>query len=258
MKKFFILALFFLILPVNASAQIVNVQGLLAEKPQKGLKINLGGNGLIKTGNVDYKKFSAISAIRYFNEPNTIIFTSSAEYAEKDEVPFWERYFEHLRYRYALGKYFGTDTFIQHEYNKFKRFSLRMLYGVGGFVNYRFNFDVKLTFGLDYMFEYNRYSEDSAYTDSGEIKKYHRLDSYFNVAYSHSNFTVTDTVYYQPEISNFSNLMFYNEISLIFKLTTRFSVSSSFAYSYNANPPQGVKKTDTKTTFGLNIALGPY
>jgi uncharacterized protein DUF481 len=245
--------------PVLCFGQIVNVQGLLLKDYKDGLTFNLNGGGDYRSGNLEYRKFSGSFSSRYISGKSNLIFSANIDYAEKSESKFLHKYFEHLRYRFNAFKHLGFETFVQHEYNEFKRLSLRGLFGLGLTFPIFKSKKIYFIFASTYLFERNDFSEDSAYADSGEVHIYHRSNNYLSFFYKLSeNFEFLETIYYQPCFNDFSDYRFLTSTAIWLKINKYLHMKISHNYSYQSNPPMGLEKYDNQFLIGLKVTLGPY
>src|SRR5512140_2242756 len=115
-----------------AQAQIVNVQGALAKAPDKDaltgqveLKVNWreGNNPLLDiggAGTVIMRRGAVLGLV-----------LARGEYGTSRGLTLTKKSFEHLRTRIELDCRWRWEAFVQHEYDQFRRLSLRALAGTG-------------------------------------------------------------------------------------------------------------------------------
>ncbi|MBN2725247.1 MAG: DUF481 domain-containing protein [Deltaproteobacteria bacterium] len=244
--------------PLIAHAQIVNVQDLFINQTGEGLRLGMTTKGEFKSGNVDYAYLYASLLGRYLKGKHTLLATANIEYAEKSKDSFTNRHFEHFRYRYAVLNPIGFEIFTQHEFNEFRRISNRILLGTG--VTWRI-LKTRMFYlfaGSDYMYEYNRLS-DGEFADSGELWKFHRWDNYLTFQFiPKKGMKFLTTIYYQPDLENFSDYNLLADTDLSISLNKWLSLVVSYNFSRQNNPPEGVKKTDNVLLVGFAFKLGPY
>src|SRR5690349_4831648 len=116
----------------TAHAQIVNVQGALATAPdhddtigQLELKLNWreGNNPLFDIG--------AAASLVVRRGPVLGLLVARGEYGTSRGLTLTRKSFEHVRTRIELDPHWRWEVFAQHEYDQFRRLSLRALAGTG-------------------------------------------------------------------------------------------------------------------------------
>ncbi len=157
--------------------------------------------------------------------------------------------FQHLRYNYRLHPRLTFEAFTQTQYNE--RLSLRLRWLLGSGLRFRLtNSDTQQAFvGIAYMYEYNEENkpEEIYFRD-------HRMSSYisFNLRWK-DNIRVAGTSYYQPVFNNFADLRLSSKTSLIFTITSRLRITTTFNITHDTRVPEGVANTIYGLSNGLRL-----
>ncbi len=254
----FLSFLFVLSICSQAHAQIVNVQNLFVSQTEEGLNLGAVAKAEIKSGNTDFQLYSMSVIGRYLKGRHSVVGTGTYEYAEKGGESFINRHFEHLRYRFEAFSPVGLESFVQHEFNEFRRMSLRLLVGAGPTWKPLASERFFLFVGSVYMFEYNELGTGE-YDDSGDVWKTHRWNNYFTFQWNiQKDLKYLTTVYYQPAFNDFSNYNLLWNNSLSFAVNKWLSITLTYNYSRQNVPPQGVNPYDSVLIAGLAVTGGPF
>jgi hypothetical protein len=239
-----------------AHAQIVNVQGSLTKEPPPGWSgaVTVGVDW--QTGNTDIVRLSGAGSLLYRRGPWLALLLARGEYSEGRGVKLAEKSFEHLRARRRLGDRLLWEVFVQHEYDAFRRLSVRALAGTGPAYRVLARAGGSLTAGLAYMAEYERLSERMDTADSGARAWRHRLSSYLTGSLALGDgVTGTQTVYVQPRFDAPDDVLVLSESSVQSKLTSRLSLVNSFVLTYDASPPETIEALSTALKVSLAYAF---
>jgi hypothetical protein len=240
-----------------AHAQIVNVQGTLATAPtaddtigQLEAKLNWrdGNNPLFDIGGA-----GTVLARR---GPVLLLALARGEYATRTGLTLTRKSFEHTRARLDLDDRWRWELFAQHEYDQFRRLSLRALIGSGP--AYRAIDDPALSVlvGAAYLYEYEQLDTRPGTLDAGLRTTDHRASFYVT---GHealpSGVAVVETLYAQPRLDHPADLRVLAELSFVSKLSPRVALKNSLTLAYDATPPDGVKPRDSQLDLALLITL---
>ncbi len=240
-----------------AHAQIVNVQGAIAKPPAKNAVV---GQVQMKLswaeGNAPAFDAAGAASVVWRHDRWLSLVQTRAEYGTALHVRNTSKTFEHLRERVTLSCLWRWEAFAQHEFDQFRRLSLRTLVGTGPALQIVNEPTVALLAGASYMYEYERLDHRDGVSDSGARYDEHRLNLYLtgreklveNVAFVH-------TLYVQPRIDEASNYRLLGEASLEVALSKRFAITNGFVVDYDSRPPQGVTSWDTSLRVGLVITI---
>lgn len=233
--------------PRAARAQIVNVQGALAKAPdddgvgaQLELKVNWreGNNPIIDlggAGNVILRRGRLLG-----------LAVARGQYGRSRGLTLTKKSFEHLRARMTIDCRWRWEAFAQHEFDQFRRLSLRALAGTGPALQI---FDAKsfaLLAGAAYVLEYEQLDHREGTVDAGEHTLAHRASFYIT---GHeavgAGVEIVETIYAQPRIVRPSDIRLLAELAVQSKLTSRVALKNAVTAAYDATPPDGVKRYDT-------------
>src|SRR5690349_13088171 len=231
----------------TAHAQIVNVQGALAAAPdhddtigQAELKVNWreGNNPLFDVG----------GAATLLLRRDQLLFLALArgEYGTSRGLTLTRKSFEHLRTRIELDDHWRWEAFAQHEYDQFRRLSLRALAGTGPALQIINEKTLALLAGAAYVLEYEQLDVRADVMDTGRRSFAHRASLYVTGREAlGAGVEVVQTVYAQPRIDAPSDVRLLAELAVQSKLTSRVALKDSLVAAYDATPTEGVKRYDT-------------
>ena len=122
------------------------------------------------------------------------------------------------------------------------RLKLRALLGTGlRFQLYQAD-KQQVYFGLSYMYEYNEIEIVS------EIVSFfydHRMNTYLSASIQpfSDNFMISNTTYYQPVLTSFSDVRLSSQTSLTFKISSRLLFSTIFSITSDTRVPENIPAT---------------
>lgn len=240
-----------------ASAQIVNVQGALAKAPEEDgtggqveLKINWrdGNNPIVDVGAagnliVRHGRFLGLALAR-------------GAYSRSRGLTLTKKSFEHVRSRVTLDCAWRWEVFAQHEYDEFRRLSLRALAGTGPALQIVSTKSFALLAGAAYVIEYERLDRRAETIDAGWRTVAHRGSFYLT---GHevlgAGIEVVETLYAQPRLDHPSDVRLLAELALQSKLASRIGLKNSLSVAFDATPPDGVRRYDTALEIALVLTI---
>ena len=245
--------------PALAHAQIVNVQGALARAPeQDGIggqveaKVNWreGNNPLFDIGGagtllVRQGRFLGLALAR-------------GEYGTSRGLTLTRKSFEHLRARVEIDCRWRWEAFAQHEYDQFRRLSLRALAGTGPALQIVASKEATVLAGAAYMIEIERLDRrmSDAVRDAGRRTTAHRASVYLTGHEELSaGVSIVETVYAQPRLDEPSDVRLLGELAVLTKLSSRIALKNSFTVAYDDTPPDGVKRYDTQLELAVIVTF---
>ena len=252
-----VIALVIVLTPQAVRAQIVNVQGALAKPPatdgavgQVELKLNWreGNNPLLDVGGAG----SVVGRLG----PVLGLVLARGEYGTSRGLTLTRKSFEHARTRIELGPQWRWEAFAQHEYDQFRRLSLRALAGTGPALQIIDDKAIALLAGAAYLFEYERLDRRTGAIDAGQRSTAHRASVYLT---GHeepgAGVLIVETVYAQPRVDHPGDLRLLAELSILSKLVSRVALKNSFTVAYDRTPPDGVRRYDTQLEVAIVVTL---
>lgn len=229
-----------------ARAQIVNVQAKFSDAPQPGLSGVAEASADWRTGNTEVLVLKAGLTGVYYHAPHLLLAMAKAEYGTTGDTPFLSRTFEHVRYRVEALEWVAGEVFVQHEYDAFRRLQLRALLGVGVRLQILDEKEAGLALGIAVMVEHEEI------TDGGPPATDPRASTYalgrLRLA---ERVVLTETLYYQPKLTGFTDLRLLNQSALVVEATKSFSISFGLNLSWDTAPPEGVEPLDTQLKTAL-------
>jgi len=236
-----------------AHAQIVNVQGALARPPagdgvtaQVELKLNWreGNNPLFDLGGA--------GTVVMRRGPVLALALARGEYATSHGLTLTRKSFEHVRARVELDCRWRWEVFAQHEYDQFRRLSLRALAGTGPAIQIVDAGAIAVLAGAAYLYEYEQLDTRLGALDAGVRRTAHRSSLYVT---GHedlpSGVAIVETAYVQPRITDPGDVRVLGELSVVSKLSAAIALKNSLTVAYNRTPPDGIKRYDTQLELGV-------
>ena len=158
--------------------------------------------------------------------------------------------YSHLRYNFDLTEKLVLEAFLQAQADRLLLIELRALAGTG--LRYRLlkNKDGRnrMYGGLAYLYERNRFLEDAGEAD------WHRVSTYISFTVkSKGGVRLTNTTYFQPQVSDFENQRFSTEWRLETPLSNNFSIFTDFAYNFDKSVPDAAPEETYNWINGLSF-----
>jgi hypothetical protein len=241
----------------SASAQIVNVQGALAKAPAKddvagevGLKLNWrqGNNPLFDIGG------SGTLLVHHGRILGLVL--ARGEYGTSAGLTLTKKAFEHARARITLDCRWRWEVFAQHEYDRFRRLSLRAVAGTGPALQILDTKELSVLAGAAYIAELERLDHRMGTGDAGARTFAHRASLYLT---GHEDLStgvaIVETVYFQPRVDDPSDLRVLGELAVQSKLSSRIALKDSLTIAYDDTPPDGIKRFDSSLEIALIVTF---
>lgn len=240
-----------------AHAQIVNVQGELAKAPdhddvtgriEAKVRWREGNNPLFDVGG------AGSLLVRRGRVLGLVL--ARGEYGTNRGVTLARKSFEHIRTRIEIDDRWRWEVLAQHEYDQFRRLSLRALAGTGPAVQIVGTRPITVLAGAAYLLEYERLDRRSGVSDAGRRTIAHRASLYVT---GHeevgAGVTVVETVYAQPRLDRPRDVRLLGELAVLSKLSSRLALKNSLTIAYDATPPDGIKRYDTALELALVLTF---
>ncbi len=240
-----------LLFNIEANSQIVNI-----EKQRKNTADSIHWTGYINIGfNLVENNKTIITVngdMRHDFSKNRHTFLSISKYnlGKVDTEDFLNDGFQHFRYNYQIKKRIVWEAFTQIQYNERINLKLRWLLGTGPRFKVVDKKRYQLYFGSLYMYEYD--NEVQGEEEEVIIHRDNRLSSYLAFSFQPlDNLTFNSTSYYQPVLSDLSDLRLSSESNVLINITQRLKLSSTFSIVYDSRTPEGVPNTTYRFTNGV-------
>ena len=202
-------------------AQIVNVQGALANAPaEDGAAGQLEGKLAWREGNSSLFDVAGAGSVLIRRGPVLWLALARGEYGESRGLTLTRKSFEHTRARIELDDHWRWEVLAQHEYDQFRRLSLRALVGTGPAFRFIDDPALYVLAGAAYLFEYERLDTRPGTLDAGVRTTDHRASIYLTGReLLPSGVSVVETLYAQPRLNDPSDLRLLGELAVVSKLS---------------------------------------
>jgi Protein of unknown function, DUF481 len=236
-----------------ARAQIVNVQGALAKAPaQDGLVGQLELKLSWREGNNPLFDIGGGGHLVIRRGPVIGLLLARGEYGTSGGVTLARKSFEHARARIELDARWRWEVLGQHEYDQFRRLSLRAIAGTGPALQIVDSQPLNLLAGAAYLFEYERLDRRDGALDAGQRTTAHRASIYLTGHEEPSpGVLFVETIYAQPRLDDPGDIRVLGELAAQTRLSARIALRNSFTVAYDRTPPDGVRRYDT----ALEVAI---
>ena len=245
------------LVPRLAHAQIVNVQGSLAKAPDHD---DIGGQAEAKVdwreGNNPLIDIGGAASVLVRHGSVLGLALARGEYGKSRGLTLARKSFEHLRTRIELEPRWRWEVFAQHEYDQFRRLSLRALAGTGPAFQIVDEKTVAVLAGAAYMVEYERLDRREGTLDAGRRTVAQRASLYVT---GHEDLStgvaIVETVYVQPRLADPGDVRILGQLSVLTKLSSRIALKDSFNVAYDDTPPDGIKRYDTQLEIAVLVTF---
>jgi hypothetical protein len=246
-----------LLLTRVAAAQIVNAQSALASPPKSnGAVASIEGKLDWRDGNNSLLDTGAAATVVVRHDRALLLAVARAGYAESRDQVITKKTFEHVRARIKLDTRWRWELFGQHEYDQFRRISLRAVAGTGPALAVIDRAGGGAIVGLAVMFDYERLDNRAGTIDAGRRYGVFRASAYLaGHEQLAANASLVQTVYVQPRFDDASAIRVLGELTLLTKLTTRVALTNGFTISYDATPPAHIKHHDAELKVGAVVSF---
>jgi hypothetical protein len=171
---------------------------------------------------------------------------ATREYSNSNGQKSADNSFVHLRYNYYFTPKNSVEVFAQTNVDDFRSLESRELFGLG----YRYEVTHYSAYGIGLFNEHENYLVD----DEHLIFNQNRINLYWVLAQKLSQHaTLTNTLYYQPNIEAFSDWRAFNKLSISSKLTKNLSMSFGLLLEHDSQPVLNVESTDISYQAGFEI-----
>lgn len=200
-----------------------------------------------KTGNTDVLSYILKTRLDYVSGKHHTFLQLERSEGSSRGVDFKDEAFGHARWTMMFGGWYGSDLFVQSQYDTFKDLMLRQL--EGGYLRIVAPlFAGEVAVGLGAMAEFERLKGGGGEGFSARYTSYLSLTE----SLSQERVKISLTGYYQPKIKDLSDyrMTFIGQIEVLF-FDKSFSLVPSASYAYDSRPPVGVVVDDSQTTLYL-------
>ena len=241
----------------EARAQIVNVQGQLAKAPAAdGVTGQIEGKVDWRDGNNPLFQIGGVGAVLIRRGKLLGLALAKGEYGKSNDVVLSKKTFEHVRVRYSIDCRWKWEAFAQHEYDKFRRLSIRQILGTGPALQIVDNKEVGVLAGAAYLLEFEELDQRPGTIDAGKRTIANRGSFYLTgLEKVGGQVAIVQTVYAQPRLDDPSDIRLLGELSVTSKLSKRIALTDGFTIAYDRTPPDGIKRRDLQLTVGVIVTF---
>lgn len=224
-------------------AQIVNIENkrsTLADTTGMFGYLSVGANFVKNTKSVT--TISGDIRIEFLHKKNRFLVLTNYNLIRANKDRFIDNGFVHLRYNYQMSEKLEYELFTQAQFNNQIRLKLRALVGTGLRYQLYESGKQQVYFGLSYMYEYD---EVEIISEVVSFFYDHRMSAYLSASIQpfSGNVTISNTTYYQPVLTNFSDVRLSSQTSLTFFLFKRLRFSTIFSLTNDSRVPENVPAT---------------
>lgn len=228
--------------PADAIDETESLRQRSQDKPSfTALSIDLAG----KSGNSDKEDFELGIYHSERSGKHFGFIMASREYAKSNDVKSADSSFLHGRYNYYFEADTAIEVFAQSNTDDFKSLESRNLVGTA----YRKEISAKNTLGVGLFEEWEEYSVNGQELDFQQT----RFSLYWVATLPLSeNAEFSNTLYYQPDVTEFSDWRAYNRLSIKSKLTDKLSLKFGLLVEHDSRPVLDVEETDISYSAGFS------
>lgn len=255
-KKYQLLIILALCYYTSAYSQLVNIESQRIQTDSIRFVIN--GDLSYSSQKNNNEKFSVFGAsfttqFKTKSLKDIFLFLASADYSKVNDYDLSNSLLIHYRYNRKLSNFVRLEAFLQYQNNKLIGIDYRELMGIGPRIKITRKTNLKLYYGLLYMYENEKTITENSiicYSTSNRMSTY--LSGSIKIAKAIGEFnTVT---YYQPCINDFNKYRLNNQSSLLFNLTPHVKFTNTLTILYDEYPPIGISKSNMSFTNGIKIS----
>jgi hypothetical protein len=242
----------YVLFPSCLFAQI-NTERFRQDADSTGFSGNADISATVMTGNTDFQLVTLSSRLNQnWDKSYTFLVMDGGMGWNKGER-FFDQALAHARHVFTFSELLQHETFFQFDFNRKRKLEERELIGTGVRLRLFKTNIFKFRLGLAYMLEKERYSLARQTRHPHQILA-HRLSSTCTVEIKVQKILKLITVsYYQPRFDDLADYKFLSENGLSVDLGKYLDMINSVNLRYDNMPPEGVKKLDMVSKFGVSL-----
>ena len=240
---------------IQSQGQIVNIESKRSNKLD-----SINWNGSVNLGFTLVDNGKQVMTIKgnfrleHIRGSHLFLSITDFKFGKIDKDGFQNEGFQHLRYNYSIKPRIIWEAFSQIQYNEKIKLRFRGLAGTGPRFGIIHKDPFYLYAGIMYMYEYN----EEEYGDPQVIHYFqdHRISTYVSFSLKPlDNLHISSTSYFQPVISDFSNLRLSSVTSMNIYITEKLQFTNSFNITYDSRVPEDVPNTIYGLASGLKYSF---
>jgi uncharacterized protein DUF481 len=237
------------------NAQIVNVQGQLAKPPdQDGINGQVEAKIDWREGNNTLIQIGGSAAVLVRHGKLIALAIARGEYGQSRGLTLSKKTFEHVRARYTIDCRWKWEAFLQHEYDAFRRLSIRAVAGTGPALQILDENSLAVLAGAAVMLEYEQLDTRPGTIDAGERTIAQRASLYVTGTEKvGGGVSIVQTVYVQPRLAEPDDVRILGEVSVTTQLSSRLALTNALVVAFDRTPPDAIKRFDSSLVFGILV-----
>lgn len=205
-------------------------------------------------GNSDVIEIDGKSLIGYKGNKHSINFLTGIRYLSEDDSKLIYRTFIHLRHNYYLKYGLRSFTFYQLQSNNALLLKRRQLIGAGIRKVFQFADSLKIDIGSGLIYEMEKLNNPDTVHNEKASQSYYRMANIMSIIYQLKSYmAIVNAVYFQPDISNFRDFRFFDELSLVFSISKYLQFNISSIWRHDSQPPLNLKQNDINIQTGIVV-----
>ena len=233
------------------SMAIVNMDGLHFDQKENTSSAALDITASGSSGNQNSTKTSLNGQYNWIKDKAIHLAIVGYQYGENNNIRNVNKAFFHYRYIHQMNETLDLEVFGQLEKNEFTRLSYRGLVGSGVRYSIAKTDKHRGYLGLGGFYSTEKTEVTTGSTDDG-VENFARANLYFLSKYQFtSTLNISNAIYYQPRLSDFSDYRGLLESKLDFKIAKNLSLRLSLDVEHDSQPSQTIKSTDVSYMTGL-------
>lgn len=217
------------------SGQVLNVEGQRFVNDTNGWVGRVGFSFQLLQNTKQVIGLGNAVHVQYRHNRHRVLLLSDLNFIRAGGTDFVNTGYQHIRYNNKLNEHLTWEFFVQTQYNKVLLMDFRGLAGTGPRVKLLKKENLHLYAAALYMFEHEQITGDSITFND------HRMSSYVTntwILSKHADWSAT--VFYQPNLGNFSDMRIAGDMALDINITKKLGFRTTFNFLYDNKQPAGV------------------
>ena len=230
---------------------IINVEKLQAYT-KEGFYFGCMASLELEKGNSDVLEIEEVSVIGYHSKKHWIKLFTGMEFLSGGDDDLIKRIAGQLRYNYLFSPICRLFLFYQLQHNQLVLLERRQLIGSGIRKTFKLSNSTSLDVGSGIMYEKERLDVKKIAVHDDPTSECFRLTNLiFIKGVLSPSLSLINVSYFQPRVNRLVDFRFFDEISLVLKVSQGLSINCSIVYRYDNRPPSSVKRYDVSLKNGL-------
>ncbi len=241
-----------LLLPLPLSAQ-VNVEALRQDDPPLGRSGSLGGDLIIRTGNVDFVQVGLNARLFHMTQSVNTLMVGNGGFGLLGGSRFASSGLFHLRQTLRYDGWVSPEWYGQVNYDRAQLLDFRIVTGAGGRASFVSGAWGQFGAGSGLMAEHERLSLPDTASHPHQTTTI-RWSNFLSLrVVPNENLVITSTTYLQPAFGNFGDRRALENLRIAASITEIMAITISFDLRYDSGPPDGIASLDTSLRTGVTF-----